>query len=335
MVASSPYVLVLGSSRDTQLADTIERLRALGVDCLFLDHDAPEDFVAEMDAEGKLTLYSNGTPIPAPSLVWKRLKQNSVPSVWNEETLVDYVRAVEWSGFLNGLATLFADKMAYAHHNAWAIESRLYQLGVAAQSGFVVPPSALSVSAPAAIRFVDRHPDAVVKPLLMRNVPRLSGNPQHYRVMMTTAVSRSDVSGAPAGEFDTPVFLQSRLRRGVEYRVLAFREAIFAYEIRQKLESRVRVDERVLLYGEDGGVPLYLKQYRACSPPTAIVEPAKRFLELAGLEYAALDVVVDEEDAIFIEANAEGQWTASVGRNYDSVVDHWASVIQRRIGELR
>ena len=156
--------------------------------------------------------------------------------------------------------------------------------------------------------------DAVVKPLLIRNVPRLSGDPQQYRVMMTTAISHAEVAATPVEEFYTPTFLQARLKRGIEYRVLAFREAVYTYEIRQKLENRVRPDERVLLYGQHKGVPLYAQQYRACLAPATIVGRAQRFLELAGLEYAALDVVLDDDDPIFIEANAEGQWTAAVGR---------------------
>lgn len=322
------YILVIGDSSDGQLLGVVETLLNSGAPTVFLDADTCIDVSVDIDRDGRLSLFIDGKPLPKPTLTWSRIKIRSVVSDWSGDGVNEFVRRSEWKGFLTSLSQLLDDTAIYPLMSAWRAENKLDQFRIAGDIGFKIPPTSLFVGKNHALRFVGSHDSTVAKPIVSRNIPKLKGDQDEYRVLLTMAVDPAVVEDAEEEEFQVaPVFFQSRICAGVERRIIAFRDEAFSFEVRGRLEEKQRPDERMLYGGTLRNRQIYGSQYRTVDTSLELQGMLSEFLNRMNLMYGAFDILVEPDGSVvFLECNAEGQWCAA-GNTISEINDHWSSTL--------
>ena len=336
MSERQPYALVIGGSDDGQLMAVVDALRERAVPVVFLDHCASQDVAFDVRADGHFEVRIGAETLDMPAAVWTRIKINAVVSVWTPETVDEFIRRSEWRGFLSTISSALNDRSVYTLSAVAEASSRARQLQTAARCGFAIPESSWFVGKRQAERFAAQHDRIVSKPIAVRNVPKLEGEIDVYRVLFTMGLEASEVEGVAPQEFEAaPTLFQSRIAKGVEHRVIAFRDRAFSYAIRGRIEDKIRPDERVLYGSSSDGRTIYGAQYSHVETTPFVAAATSRFLTEMNLEYGAFDVI-DEGDGCwsFIECNPEGQWYAASLFNMDEVAGHFAGVIASRLGSV-
>ncbi|MGH1559073.1 hypothetical protein ACRAWD_18195 [Caulobacter segnis] len=259
MRQTEPYALIIGGSDDAaELMAVIDEPDAQGAPSLSSITRASQDIAFDVAGDGSLRLWFDGEEMARPSVVWTRIKINALVSVWTPETVDEYIRRSEWRGFMSAISAALNDVSIYTLSAVAECSSRIRQMQLAARCGFVVPESKWFVGKAQAMRFADHHNRIVAKPIAVRNVPKLEGEIDSYRVLFTMGLEGAEVASIPSVEFEAaPTLFQERLPRGVEHRVIAFRGRAFSYAIKGRIEDKLRPDERVLYGGECRGRKIY------------------------------------------------------------------------------
>jgi hypothetical protein len=329
-------VLVLGGSDDGQLVAVLDALRDRNVPVVFLDHCTTLDAAFDIRAGGGLEIRLDGKQLPLPAVVWSRLKINTLISSWTSETVNEFIRRSEWRGFLSTISAALGDLGIYTLSDVAESGSRIRQLEIAARCGFVVPESTWFVGKAHAERFAAKHERIVAKPIAVRNVPKLEDDLDSYRVLFTMGIEGAEIAAIDPSEFTgAPALFQERIGHGVEHRVIAFRDRAFSYEIKGRIEDKIRPDERIL-YGANDGRRIYGAQYNFVETSPFVAQATSRFLTEAGLQYGAFDLIKgDSGQWSFIECNPEGQWYAASMFNMDEVAAHFAKLIEGQLHQQR
>lgn len=318
------YILIIGTSSDQQLRLVIEKLEKTGVAVVLIDHDATRSLSLDFRKDG-IELTVEGRRLPAPALVWSRLKIRSVLSSWTPETVPEYLRRAEWRGFLLGLAFALGDRVIGP---VWAADFKVHQMAVASRVGLRLPASRVVLGREAALDFLQRDGDLVTKPIDVKNLPNLGANPDSYTLLTPVQFTPEDVESADAEEFSAcPLLLQHRVRRGEEYRVIGFPDRSFCYRVRGRIENRMRVEDRAI----------NLHVYDTIATPAELETKVAAYLREMGLEYGAFDFLKEDDgDLLFLECNPEGQWVAANGINHHEVAEHFAAqLVNRAFGTAR
>lgn len=335
-LSPAPYLLVLGSRSDGQLASVLTQLDLEEIPYRIIDHRTSNNARFEVGAGGNLLLQIDGELLGEPTLVWYRSKLRTVLGHWSEETIPEFVQRSEWNGFLSMIAAHFNDRNIHPGGLFSIAEIKSQQMAFASEVGFDIPPSSFFVGSDNARDFVSQHPRTVAKVISTPQAPQLQGDVDKYRRFMTMDVDRQNIDECDGAAFTSaPAFFQSRICKGIEHRVIAFRDRAFSYAIHPPVETRDRPDERLLYGAEVDGQKLYGAQYRPIETSSLIEKRTSAYLSRAGLAYAAFDIIVDGDQQIFIECNPEGQWYASSGLNEDEVAAHFANYLREQLQNRR
>lgn len=328
------YVLVLGASADGQLVGVLDCLKKRNVPCVFLDADTVRDVRFSVGENGRSSLSVDGRALSRPALVWTRIKIGTLLGQAGPEVADEYIKRNEWAGFLSELAYHYEEEQIYQPRHARRADCKMFQFPLAAKAGFSIPNTAYFVGEQHARDFIRAYPRSVAKPIQARSVPAQAGSIDTYINLPTMPVDADTISQADDGEFShCPQFFQERIAEGVEYRTFGFRDRIFSYRYRTRVEDRYLPDERVLFGGEYRGVSLYGAQFVAVDPPQGLGEAVREFLERSDLEYAAFDTIETSDGRhVFLECNPEGQWYAAAATGtLQDVCDHFAVIVEQKL----
>lgn len=179
----------------------------------------------------------------------------------------------------------------YVNHpwRVLACEHKPWQLGIATQAGFAIPPTLITNRAADVRRFAKRHGPIVYKTL--REVPGQDEAGRWCTVWVDeVTLDRLDESIVLA-----PHMFQARIPKLYDLRLTVIGPAMFC----------VRIESPHLDWRED-----YDKiTYSVADVPAGIADAAARMLVRAGLVFGAFDLGVATDGQIwFYELNAGGQW---------------------------
>lgn len=175
--------------------------------------------------------------------------------------------------------------------------SKLLQLRLAPQMGFLIPDTIISSDHSRILRFYEQHEGRVItKPLATGAIQHEDG----VYGIFASRVSSSDLIDSQVFKVCPTVF-QERVEKRLEVRVTVVGNQAFPVEIHSQCSERTKDDWR---------------RYDLDNTPHAIhVLPAD--LELAcvnlvarlGLRYGAIDLILNEKgEYVFLEINPNGQW---------------------------
>lgn len=177
-----------------------------------------------------------------------------------------------------------------------AAERKLFQLAMAVQCGFEIPPSLLTTSPDEARAFLARHPRAIVKPVSYGFLRAPDGGAFAAHTERVSMLGPDEAEAIAA----TPTLLQAEVERGTDYRVTAVGARLFVTQVR--FAPAIHVDWRVPEV-----------QTSFADAPGALPESVKRaigrLMQKLGLIYGAFDLIHSGSGRwVFLEVNPAGEW---------------------------
>lgn len=175
--------------------------------------------------------------------------------------------------------------------------SKIKQLQVAKQLGFVVPKTIVTNSPREAKNFLDQlDSGAVVKTLSWPTVER---DENRFFTIWTSPIHRQDQQNLDSIKY-APTLLQEYISKKVEIRVTIFGDLIYSTEIHSQQHPATRHDWRH--YGVDVA-------YRPHKLPSCIEQKCLLLLKEFNLLFGAIDLILTPGgEYVFLELNANGQW---------------------------
>lgn len=181
--------------------------------------------------------------------------------------------------------------------SVWAAEHKPYQLAIANQCGLSIPDTLISNLPSEAESFFNQYsPNVVAKPVRTGYLEDADGPKAIYTSKVEEShmrqISRLSVS---------PATFQAQINKQSDIRVTIVGEKVFCAEILSQTDNDASVDWRRTSnpnlphkhHDLPGTVELHLLQY----------------MKRLGLEYGAIDLVLDGEgNYYFLEVNPGGQW---------------------------
>lgn len=181
--------------------------------------------------------------------------------------------------------------------SVWAAEHKPYQLAIANQCGLSIPDTLISNLPSEAESFFKRHsPNVVAKPVRTGYLEDADGPKAIYTSKVEESHMRhiTRLSVAPA-TFQTLIHKQSDIR------VTIVGEKIFSAEILSQTDDDASVDWRRT---SNPNLP-----HKHHDLPGMVELRLLQYMKRLGLEYGAIDLVLDGEgDYYFLEVNPGGQW---------------------------
>jgi len=271
-----------------------------------IDIDEPIDVALSINDLGQHELEVKDGPVEVRSL-WCRLKFPLSPMRQNFVPDLEGVVRDEWIGFAAGLSHLYSSVCRSPHLRA-APQSKLYQLRAAGLAGFRVPRTLCGLGKRPAARFLESHPEAVMKAI---HSSRLATNDKDvFDILVTTPFTQSLIDDASDEEFAAcPYLLQERVDTADEHRIIAFGDQVFTYRLVDRPNITPLQDRRLMLPG-----------FELTATPHRLQELVARYFALTGLRYGVFDIVLkDGCDPVFFECNPEGQWHSANNVNAEAI----------------
>ncbi|GAB3980687.1 ATP-grasp ribosomal peptide maturase [Actinoallomurus acanthiterrae] len=277
-----PCVLVLTRAADREMDALSLELAAKGVRLARIDGDRCVDVPVSVVDDGRITVA--GEPF-APRLLWLRhFDLTAIPAPAGHG---EYV-AGQWDAFL-----------AWAVANpGWRLVNRpareldrLTQLDGARRIGLTVPRTVLTTEPRQSLSALGDPPGGyVLKPL---GSHWLEPEPGSLRSLFPRRVSRDDLlaGGPEAG----PALVQEFVESGHELRIFIVGDEVVAF----------RVDKRS---AEDLWTDPESVRVTPIEAPDRLVAALRGLCASWGLGVAAFDLLVTEDDYVFLEVNVTGDW---------------------------
>lgn len=181
--------------------------------------------------------------------------------------------------------------------SVWAAEHKPYQLAIANQCGLAIPDTLISNLPSEAEEFFScRRPNVVAKPVRTGYLEDADGPKAIYTSKVEESHMRQIARLSVA-----PATFQTLIRKQSDIRVTTVGEKIFCAEILSQTDVDASVDWRRTSKPD---LP-----HEHHDLPGEVERHLLQYVKRLGLEYGAIDLVLDEEGSYyFLEINPGGQW---------------------------
>ena len=300
-------MLLIVSERQDLTADyLVLRMRERGVPFLRVN---TEDFgrtfqltisVDSAEAVG-FVHHSDGTTVRTDEIIGAYIRRPGLPSpdrsidgnhrdfAFREqlETLRSFWTLIPDARWLNPPSML---------HSA-AIKTR--QLITARQCGFAIPPTCISDSADAIIKFASRWPGQLVTKAVKSGFVLVG---DEYHLAATTKLP-SSFPGDIGDYAAIPATYQTEVRKAHDLRVTVVDNCVFAAAIYSQDTPATSVDWRVDI---TGGCEL---RHEPVELEPDVAKGCQMVTQALGLRYSAIDLIRTQEgEIVFLEVNPNGEW---------------------------
>lgn len=298
-------VWILGAYKDPHVSRVSSILEELGTDVIIVDYDQPSDMTCYYGDDGSFELRYQGSVLSENDTVWMRNKlfegspyyftQNDQDKNSIETLRQNKVREQQWNSMFR---SIFCSHKGRIINRGGADWPKPYQQLIAAQIGFLCPPSIVSCSKSKIQDFANLHGELITKGIVTLNYPV---DETVNSTMMTTKVTLKDISGLKGDAFSScPNFLQKRILKKSELRVVATRSDIKCFSIDSQINEYTKVDWR---YGQR------FLNFQPCDFPESASQKIYSFLRTVKCDYGSFDFIIDQTNHLwFLECNPDGQW---------------------------
>lgn len=219
-------------------------------------------------------------------------------------TLPDYLSAddcemakQEAAYLLRGVDEIIAPNARWVNHHTAdrRAANKVWQLQIAMQYGFNIPPTLIS-NDPARIRdFVSKQDVAVYKPFYQA----FWQNQESTRTLFTTVVNLTHLQDdRPLSA--CPGIFQRRVEKSFEVRLTIFGEFPIAVKIFDYPDESLAVDYRIAQYKVS---------HERIEVPSEILDKCLQMMKRLGIEFGCFDFIVSPDGAYhFLEINPTGQF---------------------------
>ena len=291
-------VLLVTASYDEAAKHVSDHLERLGIPSFRLDTDRfPTEVKATFDPHFGLDLHDKGTSVHSKQIksVWYRRNVASI--------LPDYISEYEREfctresrAFLEGALTSIPTNRWISKPAAiWRAERKMYQLAVARELGFSIPPTAVT-NDESATRRLTKGRETIAKAVSSGYID----SPNGYRAMFTTKLAPADLDELE-GLCLAPVTFQERVQKTSDIRVTVIGNDIFAAEIMSQSDESSQTDWRAT---ENPDI-----EHSVHVLPHELEVQCLSLVKRLELEFGAIDLALTAEGQyIFFEINPNGEW---------------------------
>lgn len=297
----TPQILIISNKSDITTDFVVKHLADSGVPFYrFNTEELTTSVSITLDYESQsFTLYDSILDSSYSLLDFKAVyyRRPELPNFSGEDISASDCRYMqtEVAYTLEGIYTLLHD--AFWISPVWAIrkaENKLMQLQIAKQLGFSIPSSIVSNEPQRVTDFLHQQKnDCIIKPI---HTGHISDHHQP-RVVFTNLL---DFMPSEEQIKASPNYLQKQIHKKKDIRVTVVGDAVFAAAITSQETPETSVDWRK---GEQ------MLHHEAINLPDEISERCIALVLRLGLQYGAIDLILDTDDRYtFLEINPNGQW---------------------------
>jgi hypothetical protein len=323
-------LVVLGLNTDTHVSRVIHKIAAQHkTNIHVVDFLTPSRFSILTEESGELSVKLDNCCVPKNSLVWDRVKINahSPRYYFPEASEFNGFLAQEWRALYRLICKLFESTTVNSRLSRVCL-SKPFQQIVAANSGFLVPPTLVSNSYVKISQFVERFQGrTILKTLSGASVTEIKETGIRSNAVLTLAVTSADIEQAESAQFvSCPHFFQQEIDKAYELRVVVVAQQVLAYHIDSQKEEIARVDWRK---GQQ------ILKFTRTEISDELREKILKFMRSMNLFTGSLDLIVDKEGKEwFLECNPDGQWLWLDDLDNGAISDAFAQELQSKAIEV-
>ena len=291
-------VLLVTASYDLAADYVSDALGRLGVPTFRLDTDRfPFEVRASFDPSSGLILTQGDKSVHSRHIqsVWYRRNVEAALPDYLDHHNLEFCRR-ESRAFLEGALLSIPTTRWISYPGAiWLAERKVYQLSIALELGFNLPPTMITNDEYAAREFTEN-----LEPIAKAVSSGYIDSPGGYRAMFTTSLARSDLDGLDALTL-APVTFQEKIRKVSDIRVTVVGDDIFAAEIMSQSHQSSETDWRAT---ENPDI-----EHKSHELPDSVKIQCLKLVNRLGLEFGAIDLArTSANEYIFFEINPNGEW---------------------------
>ncbi|MCL4476568.1 MAG: ATP-dependent carboxylate-amine ligase [Nitrospirae bacterium] len=176
-------------------------------------------------------------------------------------------------------------------------ENKPYQLHVASNIGFLIPRTLVSNDPDEIETFFKQCQNGLIVKPVRTGIVHIN---REEKIIFTNVVNPSDLESLDMARL-APSIYQEMISKRYDIRITVIGNKIFATEIHSQQFEESKVDWR---RGENPDIP-----HRRHQLPSEIEEKCLRLNRTLGLQFSAIDLVLDSDGQYyFLEINPNGQW---------------------------
>lgn len=301
-VLTKNVILILSDNFDEHATVVTSELDSMGADYFRFNLDVNSLKDSNIDfngAEWRITQAGKSLQGSAVATVWCRKATVTVTSEHEDDKSNGFrIWRSEWNRVLYGFysSLRFLVWLNPLQKSALA-DNKYYQLAIASEIGLIVPPFVSSNSLDNLKAFFIQHGDCAFK-MMSQDLYRSSdGTARGLYVNRLSVAELADFSNS--GE--NPITLQKYIEKNYEVRYTIVDKSHFVCKIESQASERTAIDWR--------RYDIPKTPHLSITPPTQIREKISALVERLGLNFGAIDFIVDQNDKWwFLEVNSNGQW---------------------------
>lgn len=296
-------ILIVTNKRDYTADFLVLGMKRRDVEFLRLNtEDFPQRIQISLEignrrTSGVIRINRKTTPLENIHSIWYRRPLLSEPSESITDDATRKFVIVESRETLQGLWRTLSCVWVSHPDKIRVAESKLYQLQIASQIGFVIPQTLITNSPSNAQNFYEASlAQLIYKPQRHGQIER----GEDVSLLYTSVISESH-----RDHFDSialsPVLFQHYIPKRLELRVTVVGKCVFAVELHSQEIPEARHDWRK-------ADTSYLKHV-PCELPSDVEEKCILLVKTLGLAFGAIDLILTPEgEYVFLEINPNGQW---------------------------
>jgi len=292
-------ILVLGTRKQYEVDAVCTELEKVS-SILVVDFLSQNEVSLEprQDSRGESSLHINDFPLAGARVVWSCPRILTSKFGDTQEWAEEVIAAEQWRAVYRNIQLVMAHKTLNGIDAVNKGYNKLYQLEMAKNAGFAVPPTFLSNSASKLREFINGHDRSITKSLGDPHYPYIE-NGVYQRAIMTSKVEAEMLNDSAAYE-PFPVLLQREIEKKYELRVIVVRKRVIAFRINPFQHQVMNTDYR------RGGM---MVDYDLIELSDDLQASVLRLNDNLGLFSASYDLIVSPDDTTtFLEVNPFGAW---------------------------
>lgn len=193
------------------------------------------------------------------------------------------------------------EKWLNSPESLFLASSKVKQLTIAKEIGFQIPETLISSRPGDILAFAEKHGNDLIAKAVKNGFLVSS---ESANLIFTGRVEASDYASIKHSQTVVPSTLQPRLNKQCDLRITVIGDCVFAAAILSQEHETTSVDWRT--WGTVSNVNLIQERFTL---PQSVAEMCRELNRRLDLEFSCIDMVQTTDDEfVFLEVNANGQW---------------------------
>lgn len=292
---------IIGSGLDPEIDRVRRELKILNCQFVSIDRKSPAPLLLEIDGESKSFCTSvDGQIFRDISTTWLYNKSDHSMFGSTAEWAMDYIVGSSWDSVELNISLFLESRVVNPVLAAARLSSKLLQLKIALRNGFEIPSSVLTNDVSRLKRESTASTPRIVKMLGNPHIPVVGDN-VGQRAVLTNEMRPEIFSGLTTATYHNPIFVQTRIEKRRELRIIVVGTECFAFEIDSTKHPLMETDYRRAGFAVD-----FLPVDIGNDLKDSLLHLHNEF----DLDFGCYDFIEQKDGSIiFLEVNPMGVWS--------------------------